>query len=89
MQRVLTVRAGSSICTRTKTCQTYSLNTLHTKRKSQEGYTLTNFIYGFLFGRCLLAHPLSTVWIIQVHFLGVCHPVACFPRALFGVVGQV
>ena len=59
------------------------------KRKSQEGYTLTHFIDGFLLGGCLLAHPLSTVWTIRVHFLGVRHPVACFPRALFGVSGQV
>jgi len=59
------------------------------KRKSQQDNTLTHFIDGVLLGGCLFAHPLSTVWIIRVHFLGVRHPVACFPRALFGVVGQV
>ena len=35
---------------------------------------------------CLLTH---TVWIIRVHFLGVRHPVACFLKALVGVIGQV
>jgi len=59
------------------------------KRKSQEGYTLTHFIDCFLLGGCLLVHPLSTVWIIRVHSLGVRYPVACFPTGLFGVVGQV
>jgi len=57
------------------------------KRKSQEGNTLTHFIDGVLLGGCLFAHPLSKVWIIQVHFPGVRHPFACF--ALFGVAGQV
>jgi len=59
------------------------------KRKSQEGNTITHFIDGVLLGRCLFAHPLSTVWIILVHFLGVRHPVACFLKALVGVIGQV
>ena len=59
------------------------------KRKSQEGYTLTHFIDCFMLSGCLLAHPLSTVWIIRVHSLGVRYPVACFPTGLFGVVGQV
>ena len=60
LQRVLTVRAGNSIYTRTKTSQTYPLKNIAHKRKLQEGYTLAHFIDGFLFGGCLRVH-LSTV----------------------------